>query len=242
MTLLLNTLPKHVNKSMAALLCNLSQQFLDADVISVLLSGSVLRGDSLPLSDLDLYLRMVGEFASEDEELAAYALIARKITWPTIPEIYQAGVSGIQVRFLGAKRYPKGLIIAIAGEDWIPEPSTDDALIKEAHDRLEDFPHPPRYYYEYLLHAGLDWAIRLPRLVMIDVFPLLRFLLIKEGFNPTNVWQMPKREVIAKFPIATSYWRLLWDINPLLPDPNKGLQCALAGIELMEHFLSREIH
>ena len=238
MTLLPGVLPKSINRHMAAMLCNLSQQFLDANAIAVLLSGSVLRGDNLPLSDVDLYLRMSGSFRSENKELASYVLIARKIIWPSLQEIHRAGICNIQVRFFSDKhKYPKGLLAAIAGDTWLPEPMTDDELKEEARRRLDDFPHPPRYYYEYLLHTGIDWAIRLPRLVMIDVFPLLRFLLIREGYNPTTVWQWSKEEVIAKFPVALPYWRLLWDINPLLPDPNKGLQCALAGIELMEHFL-----
>ena len=79
---------------------------------------------------------------------------------------------------------------------------------------------------------------------MIDVFPLLRFLLIEQGYNPnqgytpTTVWGYPKKVVISYFPIATEYWKLLQDINPAYPDSNKGLKCALSGIEVIEHFLS----
>ena len=246
MTLLPNVLPKSVNRYMATMLCNLSQQFLDADTIAVLLSGSVLRGDSLLLSDIDLYLRMAGTFKSKDEELAAYALIARKIVWPSLAEIHHTGVCNIQVRFLSPEfKYPKGLLAVIAGDVWLPEPMTDDELRQEAWRRLDDFPYPPRYYYEYLLHTGIDWAIRLPRLVMVDVFPLLRFLLIKEGYNPnqghtpTVIWNYPKDVVVSYFPIVTEYWKLLQDINPAYPDSNKGLRCTLSGIELIEHLLSK---
>ncbi len=213
---------------------NLVSQLLSFSVETVLLGGSVLRGDYLSLSDLDLYLRME---KLSDEPLEDYYWIAKEIRWPSLDEIHDAGIGGIQIRFVDEKTlWPCDSLKVLSGKDWLPQWSTDEALRDAAREGFYRF-CGVRYYYEYLLHTGVDWAIRLPRLVMIDVFLLLRQMLIVRGENPTQVWQLSKTEVINEtifdIPSLMGYWELLTKIDPRHPDTNLGLQCALWGIRVL---------
>ncbi len=214
----------------------IAKQFIDLGVKTVLLGGSVRRGDTIPLSDLDLYLRT---------DKKDYKSFARSVIWPSLDKIHPVGLCGIQIRFEDeGLKSAEGTLEVLRG--WKKTNfATDDELRQDARDWFKDFKQP-RYYEEYLLHTGVDWAIRLPRLVMIDVFPALRNLIIVNGENPTKIWRIPKYALVDYLPEGLKdqfcdYFYQLCLLSPNYPNPNAGLRNALLGIDFLSN-IAKEVH